>query len=282
MTNHESLTIALTYDLKSDYDPNDPNVPPEALAEFAKQETITAIFDAMKALGHFPILVGNIMHLVEALTAGKHREWDLAFNIAEGLHGTARVAQIPSILEAFQVSCLFSDARTMSLMHDKALTKVVMRDVGVRTAPSTLIKSEDTFNGFDQAQWISRLGLEEYGDSRGLDLFIKLNAEGTSKGTGAEAEILDVTEMLWPAEMPSFCTWFSKIEGEEGKDWAEQAVKGCNDDEVVNVEKLALQAWSAMGCRDSGRIDIRSKGWGPDAEPHVLEVIMAIPSLSSL
>ncbi|KAF2168726.1 hypothetical protein M409DRAFT_52756 [Zasmidium cellare ATCC 36951] len=320
MAKAKGLTIALTYDLKSDYDPNNPDVPAETVAEFAEGETIIAIADALKSLGHLPVLVGNIFHLTTALAAGRHHQWDLAFNIAEGLRGSARVAQIPGLLEAYGVPCALSDARTMCLMHDKALTQVVLKDAGVLTAPSMLIKTEDTFDGLEHSQWMSTLGLKDHGGKgESFDLFVKLNAEGTSKGlcetsrarnaeaanravqslraqfplkyvlveqfldgrelsvslagTGAKTEILGVTEMIWPhAGAVPFCTWVSKIEGEEGKDWIERAVNGREDSEVLKVERLAFRAWVAMGCRDGGRIDIRSKGWDCDAEPCVLEI----------
>ncbi|MCH5373902.1 MAG: D-alanine--D-alanine ligase, partial [Planctomycetes bacterium] len=35
------------------------------------------------------------------------------------------------------------------------------------------------------------------------------------------------------------------------------------------AETIALQAWRALGCRDAGRVDLRSDAYG---RPHVLEI----------
>ena len=67
-----------------------------------------------------------------ALAAGAR--WDAVFNICEGLHGPGREAQVPALLEAYDIPCLFSDPLTLALCLDKGHTKRVVRDAGVPTA----------------------------------------------------------------------------------------------------------------------------------------------------
>jgi D-alanine-D-alanine ligase len=55
------------------------------------------------------------------------------FNLAEGLKGFAREAQVPALLEAFNIPYTFSDPLVLSLCLHKALTKRVMRDLGIPT-----------------------------------------------------------------------------------------------------------------------------------------------------
>lgn len=62
--------------------------------------------------------------LVERLASGEHKEWDLVLNIAEGLHGLAREAQVPCLLEAYDIPFTFADAATTALCLDKGRTKV--------------------------------------------------------------------------------------------------------------------------------------------------------------
>jgi hypothetical protein len=49
----------------------------------------------LKSLGHDVTLVPGIQSLVEHLAAGRHVEWDLAFNMAQGFHGSARESHAP-------------------------------------------------------------------------------------------------------------------------------------------------------------------------------------------
>ncbi len=62
--------------------------------------------------------------------AGKR--WDLVFNIAEGLHGMGREAQVPSILDLYQIPYTFQ-IPGMSLSLHKAMAKRVIRDAGLST-----------------------------------------------------------------------------------------------------------------------------------------------------
>ena len=64
------------------------------------------------------------------------------FNICEGLKGVAREAQVPALLEAFDIPYVFSDPLTLALTLDKAMAKRVVRDAGVPTADFAVIESE--------------------------------------------------------------------------------------------------------------------------------------------
>jgi D-alanine-D-alanine ligase len=45
--------------------------------------------------------------------------WDLVFNIAEGLRGYAREAQIPCLLDAYEIPYTFSDPLILALTLHK-------------------------------------------------------------------------------------------------------------------------------------------------------------------
>lgn len=79
-------------------------------------DNFDAIGDALQSLGHEAVRVESIFTLVEALAEGKHHEWDLVLNLAEGLRGSAKVAQVTSLCEAYGLPCVFSDARTLTVM----------------------------------------------------------------------------------------------------------------------------------------------------------------------
>jgi D-alanine-D-alanine ligase len=88
------MLISLTYDLRDDYLAAGYSL--EETAEFDGIATIEAIDAALGECGHQTDRIGNGRQLVQRLAAGDR--WDLVFNIAEGLHGVAREAQVPAIL----------------------------------------------------------------------------------------------------------------------------------------------------------------------------------------
>src|SRR5690606_7579996 len=108
--------------------------------------------------------IGHARQLVERLAAGD--DWDLVVNIAEGLCGIAREAQVPAILDVYGIAYTFSDPLVMALTLHKGLTKTVVREGGVPTAPFTTIHKPD------EARYINLP----------FPLFVKPVAEGTGKG----------------------------------------------------------------------------------------------------
>lgn len=82
------------------------------------------IVTTLNSLGHQVILVPGITSLVQHLASGDQRDWDLVFNVAQGFFGSAREAQVPALLEAYQVPFTFADADTMTLCQNKRNTKV--------------------------------------------------------------------------------------------------------------------------------------------------------------
>ncbi|CZT14959.1 uncharacterized protein RCC_12270 [Ramularia collo-cygni] len=180
-----SLTIALTYDLKADYEITE-SMPVDELAEFDSEEVIAGLEQSMIELGHKPIRVGNLFQLVRALAAGEHKAWDLVWNAAEGYHGTAREAQVPGLLEAWQIPCIFSNAATLASIHDKALTKMILAHRGVATAPFLTIRWQDEVPTLGVEEWRRRFPRLEDDlqifTTRIPAVFVKPTMEGSSKG----------------------------------------------------------------------------------------------------
>ncbi|KAB8276733.1 hypothetical protein BDV30DRAFT_235405 [Aspergillus minisclerotigenes] len=87
--------------------------------------------------------VPGVHALVKRLAAGGSETWILAFNMTEGLHGTAREGQVPALLEAYRVPSTFSDAATMELCLDKGRTKMVLQYYLVPTAPLVVLHLDD-------------------------------------------------------------------------------------------------------------------------------------------
>src|SRR4051812_23775661 len=105
------MRIGLTYDLRSEY--LAAGYGEEETAEFDRADTIDALEQALVALGHEADRIGNVRQLTQRLALGDR--WELVFNIAEGLHGIAREAQVPALLDAFDIPYTFSDPLVMAL-----------------------------------------------------------------------------------------------------------------------------------------------------------------------
>ena len=111
------LIIALIYDDKSSWHSI-------GLVPNESDHSIKGITATLEALGHHVVCIDGLKSLVSHIANGNHISWDLVLNIAEGMFGLAREAQVPCILEAYEIPFTFSDAATTSLCLDKGRTKV--------------------------------------------------------------------------------------------------------------------------------------------------------------
>ena len=277
------MLIGLTYDLRRDY--LAAGFGDEETAEFDRPDTIDSIEDALRQLGHRTERIGHVLALAERLAAGAR--WDLVFNIAEGLAGVSREAQVPAMLEAYQIACTFSDPLVSALTLDKAMTKRVLRDLGLPTAPFAVVESaaavdrvdmpyplfvkplaEGTAKGIDGRSRVDSIGqlrlvvdrvVEEFRQPALVEAYLP-GREFTVgiTGTGSDAVAVATLEIVLLAEAePHSYTYVNKERCEElcqfplaPPDWAAKA------------EELALAAWRGLGCRDAGRIDLRADANG--------------------
>lgn len=273
------MHIGITYDLRDDYLRE--GYGHEQTAEFDRVDTIDGIDAALKSLGHGTDRIGNVRHLVRRLASGD--TWDLVFNIAEGMYGVGREAQVPALLDAYRIPYTFSDPLVLALTLHKGLTKTVIRAAGIPTADFAVIEDPADLQSLDLQ----------------LPLFAKPVAEGTGKGisessrvdtherlsllctklmhefrqpvlvetylpgreftagivgTDNDAAVIGVMEVLFRNhhEGEKIYSYHSKSNYEELIDYVipeREVVQACSD--------LALAAWRALGCRDGGRVDIR-------------------------
>jgi len=287
------MKIGLTYDLRSAY--LAAGYGELETAEFDRDDTVQAIESALDRLGHSTERIGNARQLIERLAGGMR--WDLVFNIAEGLYGIGREAQVPAILDVYGIAYTFSDPLVMSLTLHKGLTKRVVRDAGIPTSDFCVVQT-----GAD----LESVAFEP-------PYFIKPVAEGTGKGVspdsiikdrsalaracsamqaafrqpvlverflagreftvalvggGLETEVLGTIEVHLLAEAEADV--YSYVNKEHCEELVEyRLVRAHSDPAVAEAERVALQAWQTLGCRDAGRVDIRCDDGG---QPLFLEV----------
>lgn len=170
------LFIGLCYDLKADY--LKVGFSATEVMEFDDEETIIGLENALFQLDHQVERIGNGREL--ALRLAKGDRWDLVFNIAEGLKGRSREAQVPAVCELFAQPYTFSDPLTCALTLDKALAKRVVRDRGLPTAPFEVVNTT----------------AEAAAVSLPMPLFLKPVAEGSSKGVTGRSLVKEREELL--------------------------------------------------------------------------------------
>jgi D-alanine-D-alanine ligase len=287
------MKIGLTYDLRSEYLAE--GYSEIETAEFDRDDTIDALEETLKVLGHNPERIGNVRRLIERLVAGDR--WELVFNIAEGLKGISREAQVPAILDIYGIPYTFSDPLVMSLTLHKGMTKRIIRDAGIPTSdflvveqtikegdilfkPPFFIKpvAEGTGKGVSPRSIIRRLEdlesacevmLNEYKQPVLIERYLS-GREFTVgiTGTGNDAVAIGTMEvyLLKAAEQGVY----SYVNKEKCEELVEYKIMDSTEDPLVKrAEEISLRAWQILGCRDAGRVDIRCD---EEDSPYVLEV----------
>ena len=109
-------------------------------AEYDSLETIEAIRDTLAAAGVQVRLLEADADFPEKL---KSSRVDIVFNIAEGIRGRGREAQVPAILNFMGIPYTGSDETTLCMALDKAITKRYLSTYGVRTPAYFIVETPD-------------------------------------------------------------------------------------------------------------------------------------------
>jgi D-alanine-D-alanine ligase len=284
------MKVGITYDLKTEY--LIMGYSKEEAAEFDSEDTINAIESVLQGLSYETDRIGSIRSLTGRLVSGDR--WDLVFNIAEGLYGLSREAQVPVLLDAYSIPYTFSDPLTLCIALHKGMAKRIVRSLGIDTPDFAVV---------EHGSEISKVRLP-------YPLFAKPVAEGTSKGIGPQSKITT------PEELSSTCLELLELyqqpvlvetflpgreftvgivgTGEEAailgvleiilNSHADQGIYSyrnkeqyktlveyrlANDTQAQRAAEVAMQVWKGLNCRDGGRVDLRMDGRGA---MHFIEV----------
>ncbi|OPY88653.1 MAG: D-alanine--D-alanine ligase [Smithella sp. PtaU1.Bin162] len=282
--------IGMTYDLRDDYLRE--GFTHEETAELDLPETIEAIEKVIRDNGYEVDRIGNIRALTRKLAAGER--WDMVFNIAEGISGFGREAQVPALLDAYNIPYTFSDPLGHALTLHKGMTKHVVRDQGIPTPSFTVIKSEEDITAVKLPFPLFAKPVAE-GTGKGITAQSKINTWEELQpicanllktfrqpvlletylpgreftvgiiGTGKEAKALGAIEVILKptAEKNAY-----SYENKENYDKLVQYVL-VNDDEARQAMEISLAAWRGLDLKDAGRVDLRSDAHGV---PNFMEV----------
>jgi D-alanine-D-alanine ligase len=282
----QPIRVGFTYNVKRSHDGDDE-------AEWDPPETIIAIANALARQGHIVVHLEATPDLPRVLAEA---DVDLIFNIAEGVEGRNREAQVPALCELLGIPYTGSDSATLAIALDKALGKKVLMQHDILTPKFQLMESAR-----------ERLS----GDMK-FPLIVKPNAEGSSKGIDS-TNVVDTEEELRaavklcvekyrqpalveeyiagreftvgllgdkrPRVLPPMEIKFKKNNPRPVYDygvkqeWEEHVYYECpaklTETEQKAMEKIARATFWALDCRDVARVDLRMDA---DGRIYVLEV----------
>jgi len=273
----------------------------DEFAEWDSPTTIAAVESALSHLGKVIRLQAN-EDFPERLREARP---DIVFNIAEGFHGVNREAHVPAICEFFGIPYSGSDPFTLSLCLDKARTKETLTFHGIPTPKFTVVERiedlealarsvslplfvkplhEGSSKGitdsnlcWDRAHLLRQTEflLENYDQPVIVEEYLP-GKEFTCAvfGNGDEATVLPIVgmnfESLPNGALPiySFDAKFVWDRPENPLDIF-QCPARITRELQASIERVTLDAFRVLGCRDWARIDVRLDAAGV---PNVLEV----------
>jgi len=283
----QPIRVGFTYNVKRTHESDDE-------AEWDPPETIIAIANALARQGQIVVHLEATPDLPRVLAEA---DVDLIFNIAEGVEGRNREAQVPALCELLGVPYTGSDSATLAIALDKALCKKVLMQHDILTPKFQLMESER----------------ERLSKDLQFPLIVKPNAEGSSKGIGA-TNVVDTEEELRaavkriveeyrqpaiveeyikgreftvgllgdkrPRVLPPMEILFKNKDVERPvydygvkQEWEQHVYYECpaklSETEQKAIEKIARATFWALDCRDVARVDLRMDAEG---RLYVLEV----------
>jgi D-alanine-D-alanine ligase len=148
------------------------------------------------------------------------------------------------------------------------IIKPVHEDASIGIAPASVVHNEK--DAMDRAKYLIReleqpAMAEEYIEGREISVAVW----GNFPPTPVEASEIDFSDL--PADLPKIVTYNSKWNKESPEYHGTKPVCPARIDDALRarVFDIAVQAFSATGCRDYGRVDLRVSKTG---QPYVVDV----------
>jgi len=267
------------------------------------KKSINRIVDSLKKYGHQvkafegdKDLIGNLEEFMPRVLKGERPGF--AFNLSYGIQGQARYTHVPGILEMIGIPYVGSGPLAHSLALDKVVAKMIFVQNGLPTPPFAVLNppepkdpglayplivkpkneavsmgirvvenQKDLFEAVQNifARFQQAALVEQYIEGREINVGIIGNTP---------PEALPPCEIVITGDGPNIYT----IEDKKGKsgrsiDWICPADLG--EALTKKAQEIALGAFTALGCYDCARVDMRLDA---DGILYILE-INSLPSL---
>ena len=265
-----------------------PDLATDSEAEFDSPKTLESIREAIRSYGHQVIDLEANSDLPLKLHPD---DVDIVFNIAEGMRGRNREAQVPALLELLDIPYTGSDSATLALALDKGLSKRIVAQAGVPTPDFQLMVT----------------GKEKLSKELQFPVIVKPVAEGSSKGVVGtsvahnEAELREMAGFIIdrykqaalveeylpgreftvamlgerrPRVLPPMEIVFTNHSKDPNPVYSYQHKLDPNEEVRYDrpavldprlketIERISRKVFTVLGCRDVARVDLRmdSKG----------------------
>jgi D-alanine-D-alanine ligase len=312
------LNVALTYNVRPEAEVSTEILPsneivssklnstsktPEKINDvYAEWDTFETIDAVRSALASF-----NDVIMVEADENAfeKFKEYrpDIVFNIAEGINGISREAQIPAMLDMLNIPYTGSDPLTLATCLDKARTKEILSYHKIRTAKFLTASNKNDLKNFNLNFPVIIKPVAE-GSSKGIfnnsyveNLFALENAVDNNfekynqpslieeflsgreftvaiVGNDGDLTVLPVVEINFDT-LPGNLVPIYSYEAKWIVDKRENPLNiftcpAIIDKDLENkIKEAALKTFKVLNCKDWSRIDIRLDATG---EPNIIEI----------
>ncbi|NIO29743.1 MAG: ATP-grasp domain-containing protein [Candidatus Latescibacteria bacterium] len=266
-------------------------------------KTIRRILDALKSGGHQAVAIEGDKELVDKLEQFMPRVLrgenpGMVFNLSYGIQGQARYTHVPSILEMVGIPYVGSGPLAHSLALDKVVSKIIFSQHGIPTPEFAVLKER----GFDPPELDYPLIVKPKNEAVSFGIRIVRNLKelreaadnifnkfsqpvlveryvaGREINVGlignSPVEVLPAAEINFGRTGPKIYRYEDKT-GTSNRSIRVHCPARLSKAQLEKAQKIARDAFSALGCFDCARVDMRLDHEG---RLYVLEV-NSLPSL---
>lgn len=291
---HRSVVVSETEDHKSNLSSND------LYAEWDDEETILAVKSALEVKHNVTLVEADDKAYLKLINS----KTQFIFNIAEGIGGSSREAVMPSIYELLDIPYTGSDPLTLAICLNKARTKEILSYHGIPNSHFCVVDNADVpeLNAFKFPLIVKPL---HEGSSKGIynSSFVNNALELKSEiervisvykqpalveeflpgreftvamlGNKENLRVLPIIEFnldLLPKEANKIYSYEAKWVWDTVDDkltGIHQCPAQISDQLKQNIEKVCINTFNVLNCRDWCRVDIRLD---EDNVPNVMEL----------
>ncbi len=265
--------------------------------------SIKRILDGLKKFGYQvkafegdKDLIGKLEEFMPRVLKGERP--GMAFNLSYGVQGQARYTHVPGILEMVGIPYVGSGPLAHSLALDKVVAKILFRQHGLPTPDFAVLnepnfilpdltyplivkpKNEAVSMGIRIVNTEAELreAAQVIFDAFQQAVLVEQYIEGREINVGLIGN--NMPEALYPCEIlfgetgPAIYTIEDK-KGKSGREIQLVCPASIGEELTIRAQKIAVGAFSALGCYDCARVDMRLDD---DGNLYILE-INSLPSL---